>query len=502
MIGFPLPYRDELIYSTIARHGVHSGITSPKELLYDVFGDRKIIATSDLPSHLGQIARLYPHSLGITPERLLYENTLFPLYAPFIGETRRRAIVKTLTVNKKCSAHLSLGAAASRVQQSAYLRYCPGCIELQLKHHGELCWIRAHQVTGADVCPLHGELVDSSIRRHDVHRHQFQAASLDACTVYQQNGGDEKNKLLSTSVSELLNVGDIRVPEFEQWSSWYRYLAISNNFSKGRKIIHRSIREKVVSFWGTKRLASYGLITDGSESNWLTCIFRKHRKAFSYLEHLVVLHAFMGETLGLKGLIDDVARSVVIPKAERQSMPVFNKCRLLEYRRIWRSVVKKIGAKRARVSRCGGIYIWLYRHDPDWLVAANRRFKNRTQCKVNKVDWKARDIKIVKQLVLIRDARVLLLHDPRHSKNWYLNQLAHKTTIEKRLSKLPLTRLFFDRYCESIFEYQIRRITRTILLNARGDMEFAKCWLLRKSGLSEERLTSQAKLFIKDILRL
>lgn len=99
MIGFPLPYRDELIYSTIARHGVHSGITSPKELLFDVFGDRKIIATSDLPSHLGQIARLYPHSLGITPERLLYENTLFPLYAPFIGETRRRAIVKTLTVN-------------------------------------------------------------------------------------------------------------------------------------------------------------------------------------------------------------------------------------------------------------------------------------------------------------------------------------------------------------------------------------------------------------------
>ena len=161
MIGFPLPYRDELIYSTIARHGVHSGITSPKELLYDVFGDRKIIATSDLPSHLGQIARLYPHSLGITPERLLYENTLFPLYAPFIGETRRRAIVKTLTVSKKCSAHLSLGAAASRVQQSAYLRYCPGCIELQLKHHGELYWIRAHQVTGADVCPLHGELVDS-----------------------------------------------------------------------------------------------------------------------------------------------------------------------------------------------------------------------------------------------------------------------------------------------------------------------------------------------------
>ena len=60
MLGFPVPYDDELIYSTVARAGVHFGLTSPKELLDEVFENRKVIATVDLPSHLGAITHLYP----------------------------------------------------------------------------------------------------------------------------------------------------------------------------------------------------------------------------------------------------------------------------------------------------------------------------------------------------------------------------------------------------------------------------------------------------------
>ena len=97
MLGFPLPYCDELLYSTIARYGIHSGIVSPKELLQEVFGDTKIIATPDLPGHLTRIADLYPEVVGITPGDLLYEHTLFPLYAPFIGEERRRCLTRELS---------------------------------------------------------------------------------------------------------------------------------------------------------------------------------------------------------------------------------------------------------------------------------------------------------------------------------------------------------------------------------------------------------------------
>lgn len=43
MWNFPTPLPDELIYSTIARAGLHHGIQSPKQLLDEVFKDRKVV---------------------------------------------------------------------------------------------------------------------------------------------------------------------------------------------------------------------------------------------------------------------------------------------------------------------------------------------------------------------------------------------------------------------------------------------------------------------------
>ena len=45
MLNFPIPYPEELIYSTVARAGIREGIVSPKELLDDVYGNRNVIAT-------------------------------------------------------------------------------------------------------------------------------------------------------------------------------------------------------------------------------------------------------------------------------------------------------------------------------------------------------------------------------------------------------------------------------------------------------------------------
>lgn len=48
MRNFPVPYSNELIYSTIARAGVYQGIVSPKQLLDEVYGNRKVVATLGL----------------------------------------------------------------------------------------------------------------------------------------------------------------------------------------------------------------------------------------------------------------------------------------------------------------------------------------------------------------------------------------------------------------------------------------------------------------------
>jgi hypothetical protein len=48
MLNFPLPYQNELIYSTVARAGIRLALSSPKQLLDEIFQNRKVIATVDL----------------------------------------------------------------------------------------------------------------------------------------------------------------------------------------------------------------------------------------------------------------------------------------------------------------------------------------------------------------------------------------------------------------------------------------------------------------------
>lgn len=92
VLNFPVPYVEELLYSTVARAGVRQGLTSPKQLLDEVFKSRSVIATIDLPNHLETISRWLPHEF--TAEKLIYDHTLFPIYAPFVPEARRLECIK------------------------------------------------------------------------------------------------------------------------------------------------------------------------------------------------------------------------------------------------------------------------------------------------------------------------------------------------------------------------------------------------------------------------
>lgn len=465
-----------------------------------MFGDRKILATSDLPSHLKRIAALYPEEVGITPEALLYRNTLFPLYAPFVGDTRRLVLIRELTANGKSSVHLTAGAAASRIKQPVCLRYCPECIREQLSEHGECYWRRNWQVAGAESCPVHGSLVDSKIRRHDAHRHRFQAANLDVCPLVGQQPGERQSDLLAQSISELLNVEPRLTPEFSQWSRWYANLAAGHSFNRGSQVRHELVREKVVGFWGADWLSRYGLLPDDTETNWLRNMFRKHRKAFSYLEHLLVLHAFMEAGWKLAEVVDTVTRLDPKKKNPTKQLKGTDESELSKYRSRWLVAVKEYGTKRARLNGFGDIYAWLYRRDRQWLLEVNRSHKVPEPKHQTKVDWHRRDMDTVKTLIALRNESELRLDDPRRSRNWYMNRLEHKAPIEKHLDLLPLCSLFFDRYCENIFEYQIRRMTRTAI-RIKRDGEPLKRWqVLRWSGLSEERLTEPARRFMKEIL--
>ncbi|MGZ5010166.1 MAG: TnsD family Tn7-like transposition protein [Methylobacter sp.] len=496
MLNFPVPYADELIYSLVARAGAHMGFTSPKQVLEEVFTNRHVIATVDLPNHLENLLRLFPDGLGFSVEKLAYEHTLFPLYAPFTTESHRKQCLEKMASNSQGTIHLILGVAASRVKQSRYLRYCPCCLQQQLKEKGEYYWLRQWQIAGADCCLEHGHLIEANIERHAYHRHQFFLASPSVCPMLPQKPGNPSAIKVARQVYRLLQLCPNGAASFAQWTAYYHQLAEMGDCLAGHNVRHEAVRERVFGRWPTLWLESHGLAIFDTENNWLHSIFRKHRKSFSYLEHMVVLDAFLPDTWRIDEVLAEVSSiraslnmPVIKPLISNESVTE----QQANIRAQWKALIRRKSAKQAR-SENGALYAKLYRHDREWLLSTNQLFYLTMTRKNRRVDWRQRDMTTCRQLIKIRNAHKSLLDSPRWSRNWYLSKLGKSAIVEKNIHKMPLTGLFFKRFCEDISDYQIRRITKALSCLETEDIH--RWRLLRNTGLSDERLTDDARVLL------
>lgn len=502
MLNFPVPYAEELLYSTIARAGVRQGLISPKQLLDEVFGSRTVIATIDLPGHIAKIARWLPSTL--TPEALLYNHTLFPLYAPFVPEDRRHQCM-TWLIGAQGASHLALGVAASRIQIPNFVRYCPGCLIEQRNQYGEYFWLREWQATGVDACPEHGVLLDTRIARPLLERHHYIAASPEHCSLTKQCAGSQESQWISHQVRQLLQSSPQTSPSFEQWTAYYRNLASRLNLTyRKTQINHQAIKDKVLQVWPAKWLARHQLTPKGSSSNesdWLRCIFRKHRKSFSYLQHIVVHQAFLGNNWEITDAIKE-ARQYPASNSKQQPTQVKTPkyTSLTPDQESWLNLLVSHPPKQAR-KNSKALYARLYRKHREWLLEINyQHAAPKTKPTAQRVDWAKRDREYLHAL---RELTVFLQANPqgpRRSKTYFLNLLGSASTIGKNINRLPLSKAFLTAHAESIAQYQIRR-----LQNAYNDLlilfdEPPRWRLLRNAKLSDERLTEQARIFLETLV--
>lgn len=499
MLNFPIPYSGELIYSTVARAGVRMGITSPKQLLEEVFNNRHVIATVDLPNHLEKIAQCYTDGLQYNAERLAYEYTLFPLYAPFTPESRRLQCLKWMAGESLGAVHLTLGIAASRLKQTKFLKYCPACVQEQLAKNGEYYWLRQWQVVGAHGCLKHGQLQEANLTRYHNHRHQFFPANPDLCPNVEQQPNNAQTVRVIRQVNILLAMAPQSSASLAQWSLYYKQLAEQAGFTRGKNVQHAQIKTQVLQCWPALWLKQVGLTVIDNESCWLRSIFRKHRKSFSYLEHIVVLDAM----LPAQWRIDEVLAQVVgikigrnLKKNSTSSIEETSASLLAEFQNQWLELLRQYGPKLARKNGGGALYAWLYRHDREWLITTNRQFQLSYARDHQRVNWHTRDLSLARQLIGIKKQHEQHLNAPRRSRRWYLSQAGQTSSIEKNLHKLPITCLFFEKYGESLTAYQIRRIT---LAKSKLDERavLAHRWrILREAGLSKERMTDATQQFL------
>ncbi len=107
---FTDPYKDELIYSAVARYHFYTGNIDFKDTLEELFGKRSIIPSLEIGSNVQMLAK----NLGrhYTAGKILRENTIFPYYEPFLPLDRKQEIINDIYIGNGGAIYTRLGIVA------------------------------------------------------------------------------------------------------------------------------------------------------------------------------------------------------------------------------------------------------------------------------------------------------------------------------------------------------------------------------------------------------
>lgn len=294
---FPNPYPDELLYSVLARYHVRSGNTSPKITLRELFGKEVATAIVDLPCNLAALTKRLSDFSNYTYLDFIYNNTLFPFYAPFIPEERATLILKAMKSNNGSSINTRIGIMANTVQNSVYLRFCPLCLQEDITSYGEAYWHRVHQIPGVVLCTKHNiPILDSLVHWHEMNKHEYIAADEANCKAYPYKLAFnavviEKLSKLYQGAAWILNAR-LKSKGISWFYEGYKYILINKGYATPNGKVHQeALLKDFYQFYEPEVLKlTQAEINIDSQENWLSSIVRKPRKIFYPIKHMLVIN--------------------------------------------------------------------------------------------------------------------------------------------------------------------------------------------------------------------
>ena len=294
---FPTIYPDELLYSVLARYRLHVGSPGPMYTLDALFGNRKVIATFDLPGHLQRLAdRIHPNR-GLSADRMIDAHTLFSYFTAFEPPALQEKTRNAMRSGSIDGLHVRLGLSAFRIRRNQRLRFCSECVQTMQATRGELWWRRDHQLPGMLVCPEHVCLLqESTVSFSQFSRHEFVAATLQNCPTRALRSVPMVNLKCLAHLHRIgLRSADLlRNPpasrSLDRWTVFYRSNMLEAGLIKSVVTMdqHR-LDQEFRHFYG-RTLEILPSVMEGADfaGDWLASMVRKHRKANHPLYHVLV----------------------------------------------------------------------------------------------------------------------------------------------------------------------------------------------------------------------
>ena len=148
---FPSLYRDELLYSTIARYHTRSGYSRQVSTFEDIYQNRLVVPSFEFLNPFTQDALSWM-TKNNSFDHIVREHTMFPFYAHFLPLGKKKyAFDSLLHQEGNPSNYLGIKRSGKRC-----FRYCPKCAAEDRIQYGETFWHRSHQIQKINVCYQHG----------------------------------------------------------------------------------------------------------------------------------------------------------------------------------------------------------------------------------------------------------------------------------------------------------------------------------------------------------
>lgn len=292
----PVLYPDELLYSWFARYHDHSGNTSSKQTMRELFGNMSSVAVVDFPNNLEVFYRNIEHFNPPKINNLITNHTMYKYYTAFQSKGMKSRAINYITNGGKPGAiHMFLGIAASTIKNWHYLRFCSSCVQQDRERYGEAYWHMNHQLPKVFYCHLHQELLhDSTIEFRNPHKHEFISAEKESLSlphlvsVFSPKIEQQLKKLSGESINLIHYAENIQIQDFTQI---YNYLMQVNGYANHFGKVHQQyFTQQFKQYYGEEVLTLMDCNFDEhSDTSWLRSIVRKHRKAFHPVQHLLVL---------------------------------------------------------------------------------------------------------------------------------------------------------------------------------------------------------------------
>lgn len=132
----------------------------------------------------------------------------------------------------------------------------------------------------------------------------------------------------------------------------------------------------------------------------------------------------------------------------------------------------------------GGDYTWLYRHDREWLNAHLPPCTIKRGTRAPRIDWKKRDQEICGRVkTAIEELRKDSASLRRITKGCVGEMSGCLSLIQKHLGKLPQTREVLEAACESVEDFQLRRVRRVVSMLHEENVSIATWRIVREARL-------------------